>query len=202
MKAVIMSVQPEWVQKIIARKKSFEIRKTKPNLPTPFKVYVYCTYGEGLIEAYDEINPNALIGIKVNRNETWGNCCNGKVVCEFICDAIVVDKTFGHDPLLYTAACMDAADIAAYCVNAEMYGWHISDLKIYDKPKELREFTRYGDEDIRPCQKNPYFLCQHEYYDYSEDCNACNIDFDGTACPYIKVNRPPQSWCYVEELEN
>ena len=36
----------------------------------------------------------------------------------------------------------------------------------------------------RPCEEGK--LCKYEYYDYSEDCVACGIDFDGDACPYIK----------------
>ena len=36
----------------------------------------------------------------------------------------------------------------------------------------------------RPCEKG--LSCSYEYYDYSEDCMACGIDFDGTACPYVK----------------
>ena len=36
----------------------------------------------------------------------------------------------------------------------------------------------------RPCEKGMH--CSYEYYDYSEDCKACGIDFDGANCPYVK----------------
>lgn len=51
MKSVLISIQPRWCELIASGKKTIEIRKTKPKLETPFKVYIYCTYGEGLIEA-------------------------------------------------------------------------------------------------------------------------------------------------------
>ena len=41
-KAVLISIRPEWVNKIISREKTVEVRKTRPNLGTPFKVYIYC----------------------------------------------------------------------------------------------------------------------------------------------------------------
>ena len=43
MKAVLISIQPKWGELIASGKKTVEIRKTKPKLETPFKVYIYCT---------------------------------------------------------------------------------------------------------------------------------------------------------------
>lgn len=42
-KAVLVSIRPEWVEKIANEWKAIEVRKTKPNLETPFKCYIYCT---------------------------------------------------------------------------------------------------------------------------------------------------------------
>lgn len=36
----------------------------------------------------------------------------------------------------------------------------------------------------RPCEEGKY--CSYEYFDHSENCTACGIDFDGESCPYIK----------------
>ncbi len=49
--AVLCSVQPQWCELIANGKKTIEIRKTIPKIPTPFKGYIYCnnTY----ILAYD-----------------------------------------------------------------------------------------------------------------------------------------------------
>ena len=42
-KAVLISIRPEWCNKIAGGQKSVEIRKTEPNLKKPFKCYIYCT---------------------------------------------------------------------------------------------------------------------------------------------------------------
>lgn len=36
----------------------------------------------------------------------------------------------------------------------------------------------------RPCEDGKY--CSYLKFDYSENCEMCTIDFDGTDCPYIK----------------
>ena len=42
-KAVLISIRPEWCDLIMRGKKTIEVRKTRPKLETPFKVYIYCT---------------------------------------------------------------------------------------------------------------------------------------------------------------
>ena len=98
-------------------------------------------------------------------------CGNGKVIGEFLCDQIIEDRTYGHNEEFYRAACMSAYDAAAYAMQSPMYGWHISDLRVYDHPRELREF----------------YAVQNE------------IEVALKAKPK-PVTRPPQSWRYVEEL--
>lgn len=68
-------------------------------------------------------------------------CGNGKVIGEFLCDQIIEDRTYGHNEEFYRAACMSAYDAAAYAMQSPMYGWHISDLRVYDHPRDLWEFT-------------------------------------------------------------
>ena len=46
MKSVLISIQPKWCELIASGKKTVEVRKTKPKLETPFKVYIYCTQGK------------------------------------------------------------------------------------------------------------------------------------------------------------
>ena len=69
------------------------------------------------------------------------------------------------------------------------YGWHISELKIYDKPKELGEFKPWCEES-RKTDDNLEICC---------NCKNAFSDEDGIffGCG---VTRPPQSWCYVEEM--
>lgn len=181
MKAVLMSIRPEWCEKIANGKKLLEIRKTRPKLETPFKVYIYCTKASpALCKDGSGIFATKNAGLV----KTLG-VLNGKVIGEFVCDYIVIDKSIGHNSRLYAAACMSAADIASYCTNAEMYGWHISQLQIYDKPKKLEEFSKpciYGNTDVS-C-----FICERSGYDADMHINCFN-----------KYYKPPQSWGYTEE---
>ncbi len=74
----------------------------------------------------------------------------------------------------------------------EGWGWHISDLVIYDKPKELSEFATFCDKNVNHCAN-----CEHYLFD-NDDLNGyrrwCGV--------YRRkpLTRPPQSWCYVEEV--
>ena len=161
-KAVLISIKPEWCELIASGKKTVEVRKSRPKLETPFKCYIYCTKA-----------PKGWV--RFDRNVQLDT----KVIGEFICDDIFVDGTYGHNKRFYDMACMSETDIAWYCCQLPMYGWHISDLKIYDKPKELSEFSPAD------CGKRRCFNCE------------C---FDAEK-PSCTLKRPPQSWCYVEERE-
>lgn len=198
-KAVLISIQPQWCELIVSGKKTLEVRKNRPELETPFKCYIYCTYGKGLIERSDPFLPNMLIEQKVTKEKTWGNCCNGKVIGEFVCDKIVPIKVFPNGTiqnymfydLEQTKVPYD--DIAKYIGDGrDGCGWHISNLMIYDRPKELSEFEK-------PCK------CIGEYEGEAYcDCLNCDdagdSDYGVIACDR-KLKRPPQSWCYVEELK-
>ena len=48
MKSVLISIRPKWCALIASGKKTIEVRKTYPKLPTPFKCYIYCTQDKGL----------------------------------------------------------------------------------------------------------------------------------------------------------
>lgn len=133
MKSVLISIRPQWCEKIASGEKIIEVRKTRPKLETPFKCYIYCTKGEGdclwrwSTITYDTQFPNE----RPNR-------LDGKVIGEFVCNYInkiyvpFGDKTGG--------TCLNAKEIYDYVNRDFCYGWHISELKIYDTPKPLSEF--------------------------------------------------------------
>ena len=61
MKAVLLSTRPKWCEKICHEigtdkngksiyEKSIEVRKTKPSIPTPFKVFIHETYDKSMTE--------------------------------------------------------------------------------------------------------------------------------------------------------
>lgn len=183
-KAVLISIRPKWCEKIASGEKTLELRKTEPKLETPFKVYIYCTAGN--------------LSYKVN----GGMVCNvsgGKmVVGEFVCDKItwlthigfsglpwirLAAMKNGHtidDSFDFSESCLTTPQIEKYLGGRDGYAWHISKLEIYDTPKKLSKFFR------------PLEICIGK---------VC----DEYGCAYCEngghIKRPPQSWCYVEELK-
>lgn len=164
MKSVLISIQPKWCELIASGKKTVEVRKTRPKLETPFKVYIYCTNGY--------IEPGSLL---------FANNGKGKVIGEFVCDAIYE---------LYDELCIYRNGMPFY---KPIYVWHISDLEIYDNPKELGEFK------TPPCER-PESACGNcKYLEVTNTPNA--YEFECYRENGVHLTRPPQSWCYVEELE-
>lgn len=189
-KAALLSIRPQWCQKIASGEKTIEVRKTKPKLETPFKAYIYCT----MPDAKDQHNILELHGAdgKIRK-------ANGKVIGEFTCERIVPITYDGGklwcptNAAFSPATCLSQAEIIAYIGDkGRCYGWHISDLRIYDAPKKLGEFWR-------DCL---------EYSELSTNCWSCeNVcgDGDETDCNTdgrLYLHRPPQSWCYVEAMED
>lgn len=130
MKAVLISIRPEWVKKILTGEKTLEVRKTRPKLETPFKVYIYCTNSKNIMLW----NARSYIYADDHSHNAFDRCWNGSVVGEFICNV---------------NGCIGLDQIKSYGGNKKLYGWYISDLKIYDIPKELSEFkglrkTKFG----------------------------------------------------------
>lgn len=174
-KAILISIRQEWVEKILNGEKTLEIRKTRPKLETPFKCYVYRTKGTV---------PHIING-KWEQMEVGGT-----VIAEFTCDRVETIKAatepYGiydvDDDFVAQTRLVDGA-LWDYGKSATLYGWHISDLKIYDKLRELREFKKIN-----------------------RDCFYAELGIAKRDCPDCKnsgcfLERPPESWCYVEELK-
>ena len=85
---------------------------------------------------------------------------------------------------------LDDAELMDYVefLDKTFYLWHISDLKIYDKPKELWEF-KY------PC---PVKFANYDCSWGFEECKYKVPDRVPYECD-AGLTRPPQSWCYIEE---
>lgn len=176
MKAVLISIQPKHCGNITLGIKKVEVRKTKPKIETPFKCYIYCTANKQ--GAKDLLEIHGTDG-KIRKG-------NSKVIGEFVCDRIRCEKEVADglvDIVLESTSCVSAKELVEYANGNMLYSWHISDLVIYDKPKELSEFKPYNrTEDDCKFSNLGYAIPK------CEDCHEC----------YVK--RPPQSWCYVEEL--
>lgn len=118
MKAVMLSIRPEWCKKIADGKKTIEVRKSKPKLKTPFRSYIYQT---------------------LPKCGDW-NERDGRVIGEFVCNYIYEDAHGEYADVFIDHALLDLESQKEYGGGKMLYGWHISELKIYDKPKALSEF--------------------------------------------------------------
>lgn len=137
-KAVLISIRPEWVEKIANGEKTLELRKTEPKLETPFKVYIYCTAGNLSYEVSSGI---------------FCNISGGRlVVGEFVCDRIGIIWGGGYLKMpesAFAGSCLNMYQIDTYLDGKDGHSWHISNLKIYDVPKPLSKFkglrkTKFG----------------------------------------------------------
>lgn len=178
-KAVLISIKPEWCELIANGKKTVEVRKTRPKIETPFKCYIYCTLPKRSGEIY-------LAG---SRNPVQGN---GKVIGEFICNRITSLKADSATQAAYNAShntCLTAEQIMQYANGGKLYCWRISNLKIYDKPREISKFYTKCDEGCEYCNLWKYIKVNKDEYDME-----CSSNFYG----HKPLKRAPQSWCYVE----
>lgn len=155
MKSVLISIRPEWCELIASGEKTLEVRKTRPKLETPFKAYIYCT-----LSGSNEFFKDVLNGDVAEWNRGKWDERKGNVIGEFTCDSIkkfdVPYPAYQNklDPAILKESCCTYYQLHRYAYHDNLYGWHISDLKIYDKPKELSEFcglrkTKFGLEPIR-----------------------------------------------------
>lgn len=195
-KAIMISISPSFCEKIAAKKCSITIKKTRPKFETPFKCYIYESQG------------------------------GKKVIGEFVCDKIIDWEYKDHIELIgglglvrlrasymcflddLEKSCLTYDDLLDYGKGKTLYGWHISDLKIYDNSKKLSDFgqkckyAKYQDDEMYGG-----WFCGNEYIECDwQDCPSCGgescgyEDYAYCMCNGLKpLTRPPQSWCYVEE---
>ena len=146
-KSVLISIQPKWCELIASGKKTVEVRKTKPKLDVPFKCYIYCTANKHGVN--DLLEVHGTDG-KIRK-------ANGKVIGEFVCREMTLATIGGYWILPQKKTLIDPLDLMDYADDKALYGWHISELVIYDKPRELSEFhkptlptfLRYEDDVIK-----------------------------------------------------
>ena len=133
MRSVLISIRPKWCEKIISGEKTIEVRKTRPKINQPFRCYIYQTG-------------------------------KGGVIGEFVCDEIF-DLSWGAriPSDIARGACLEPVEIHEYLGTGAGCGWHISNLKIYDTPRELSEFiglrTGLGSIELRVLERPPQSWC-------------------------------------------
>lgn len=179
MKSVLISIRPQWCEKIMSGEKTIEVRKTAPK-EVPFKAYIYETKESKMRYLNDRFN--SFLKNKSHYTDM------GKVIGEFICDKV---ERFSVGSLrsddIQKLACLSYYEMICYFYEPEEldgktakqgFAWHISNLKIYDKPKELSEFK------ISCNRKNLCYSCNRFTGKPWDICNNT-------------ITRPPQSWQYL-----
>lgn len=138
MKAVLISIQPKWCEKIFNGEKTIEVRKSRPSIPTPFKVYVYETKGK--TKYWSQPMP---IPYTEGRGKVIGSfVCNGATCCQAYYGEggeKHLTNTFGID---LKRACLTEDELFNYIIgkHGEIgtgWLWHITAPKLYDKPRML-----------------------------------------------------------------
>ena len=143
-KAVLLSIKPKWCELIFIQKKTLEIRKSMPSIETPFKVYIYETKAKWVFDALMNAGMTSIAEILENGF--------GKVVSEFTCDKVsrlAISYINGTDILCMTKdtergaleSCLSWDELLTYSDGKPIYGWHISDLRVYAEPKTLSDFS-------------------------------------------------------------
>lgn len=184
MKSILQSIKPQYCLFIAYgiecpvpipnSNKRYEVRKNMPKLPTPFKSYVYCTKSDDK-------------GCYPDGSYHW----LGKVPFEYVCDYIKViqalpgrnEYDISADDLKQTH--LSQKELWEYGKGKPLYLWHISNLKIYDKPKELSEFVKYD-----------FALDYEEWEHYAiAGINGKEPDIND-----YRLTRPFQSWGYIDEI--
>ena len=161
MRKVLICVHPKWCELIFNGQKTIEVRKTRPLIDMPFKVFVYET--------------KAQFVKSIRGACTTFGYGRGKVIGSFVCDRVRLCIPFGLKGHLlsqevYREMCLTKEQLDKYGGLKTLYGWHITEPKLFDKPKELSEFRK---------------VC------LNGKCSDCIYE-------ECKITRPPQSWQYVE----
>lgn len=223
-KAVLFSIRPGWCCQIAAGKKTVEIRRNAPSLDFPFRCYIYCTQATPLLAWQERWSPDKkafrkevwpVHGCGRERAENLFELLNGKVIGTFVCDKIdrlahvgtmgsnepaklyieTPDLQYEYPDELLRAACLSEADVEGYLKGGDGFGWHISDLKIYDQPKSLSGFSRH---DFRGM--NGTDVCGNESCEHYQPSGSYMLP-PTCAINGCCLSKPPQSWCYVAEAK-
>ena len=167
--SVMISINPKWCELIASGRKTIEVRRTRPKIEQPFKCYIYQTK---------------------HREHNGHTYSDGKVIGEFICDCILSHCEMANADIAEQQGCIKREKLFEYSNGKELFGWHISDLVIYDKPKKLKDFFVYCER----CDKRPV-ACEYLYEESNESIgyySECMCDFKRP------IKRPFQSWGYAE----
>ena len=199
MKSILISIKPKYVADILNHKKTIEVRKSIPKCELPIDVYIYCTKDnkQGLVWDNDG---KCLVNSKLFPYDKGSpenhRLVNGKVVAKFTLNKV---EHFEYDTcsrdiegywldngelFKLKGTCLTKDEFINYIKFGEGYAWHISNLVIFDKPKELSEFyTLKCNQWKVPCNIKDVFGVE-DCYDLCKMCKP--------------LTKAPQSFMFVD----
>ena len=175
-KSVMRSIKPFWFYLICEVIKTIEVSKTAPTAKDWDKItYLYCSK-----------DMKSFNSIPKEHRERYRKYL-GKVGARFVCEKVTkysfsnLEAEYRITDVDISNTCLNHTELISYGKGEILFGWHISELKIYDEPRELYDFVNY----------KKYKVCKEKDC-FSSDCFICPNN--------SIVCRPPQSWFYVNEL--
>ena len=205
MKAILMSIRPQWVSKILNGEKTIEIRKRFPKDYVGW-VYIYCTKGKDKLITFDNyLGSEITCGYDCTSNKKHikygaNDILNGKVVARFWCDKVEEIKwDYGSSAKskyvtrdldeweLCDKSCLTGKEMTEYLGEENSgYAIHITKLEIFHKPKEISEFRKPSTLSLEQLREFGLPYTEETYKDM-------------TAKGKWFITRAPRSgWCYVE----
>lgn len=130
----MLSVRPEWAEKIASGKKTMELRIRVPLKPTPFPLALYCTRREQCV---------------IQLPGGWEADVSGMVFGEAVCSAIYYALEWrispgNVEPVVYrkitNAACVSDDELYAYARARNVYAIGMINVRVFAIPRELRDY--------------------------------------------------------------
>ena len=212
MKAIMISIKPKWCAEIMNGNKTIEVRKNKALASAVRKlidengfadIYVYCSKGNSYLHyGYNRYGREVLcLEEKVFGSSPF---LNGKVLFKFRCYK-VDDYVYGckwswkvGSPMwgasngyefILKDACLTDDELRNYADDLTFIAIHISNLEIFDRPKELGEFYK----GFRMKNYKDYFA-----QDIHKEKNILVQPIRGGYEYTYPLTKPPQNFYYVE----
>lgn len=131
-----------------------------------------------------ELRKNLLPKGKTYIYETIRGGGQGMVIGEVEFVGMIANEPWRVPDFILEGACVDRAFVLKYADWQPIFANFCVNSKRYEKPIPLTKFKRLNrSEENAPCAH------AKALYEPCETCRACNL------------TRPPQAWCYVEELK-
>lgn len=205
-RAIMIAVKPIWCAKIMNGDKTTEVRTSKALYKATKKLIeeqgyatflMYCTKGDVLEYLYDTSdNYGEYID---HKGKCWGDeQLNGKVLAKFTVRKVEEIENFIYyqndgwcgeerEHIDTNGMCLSEDELHTYLKGKNGYAWHIEDLVIFDKPKELSEFKQIVK--VHKCSTCCDYPCE-------EKCGfPAYVEFSK------QLTKAPQNFCYVESEE-